>query len=230
MQDYLLSLKSLFKQHSDPDAAAPMKRYMRDQFEFFGIKTPERKAIFRRFVAEVGLPRASRLESIIRELWDLPQREYQYAAMDLLDESRRVLAPEAVALLEQLIVSKSWWDTVDGLATRTIGGLFARHPRSREVQITRWRQSDNLWLRRTTLLFQLKYKEETDERLLFSLIRDQADSKEFFIQKAIGWGLREYSKTNEEAVRSFVGQTRLAPLSRREALKWSNKSCGMPTN
>lgn len=217
---YLKPLQDLFTRAADPEKAGPMKKYMRDQFEFLGIKSPERQSLFRDFINQNGLPHISELDQISRTLWAIPAREYQYTAMDLLERMRRQITPEFVLLIEFLITAKSWWDTVDGLASHAVGGLFARFPEIRDHNIDRWRRSDNMWLRRTTLLFQMRYKANTDEPLLFSLIVENAESSEFFIQKAIGWALREYSKTNAEAVTDFVGKQPLAPLSHREALKW----------
>ena len=222
MHPYLIPLKKLLGQQANPEAAGPMKKYMRDRFEFLGLKSPRRRELLKAFVAEYGLPPVEGLDEIMRELWAWPQREYQYTALDLLDRRQKKLTPDDVGLLEDLIVTKSWWDTVDLLATHGVGRLFALYPEIRDEPIGRWRASDDFWLRRTTLLFQLSYKNETDEELLYALIRENLESKEFFIQKAIGWALREYSKTNGASVQAFVAGTDLAPLSKREALKWLN--------
>jgi 3-methyladenine DNA glycosylase AlkD len=131
-------------------------------------------------------------------------------------------------LLEKLITTESWWDTVDGLAANQVGGVLARFPEIREPYIDRWRQEEDFWLRRTTLLFQLRYKGQTDADLLFALIKENLADQEFFIQKAIGWSLREYSKSNAEAVQQFVAETELSGLAQREALKWM-KNKGMIT-
>lgn len=223
MHPYLKPLISKFEQNADPAKAEPMQKYMRDKFPFLGIKSPERKALVKEFLQEHGLPPLRDVEAISRELWALPQREYQYAVMDILQRLQKKLTAESVTLLEYLIVTKSWWDTVDALASHEVGTLFANFPATKEATLAKWCTSDNLWLRRTTLLFQLGYKDNTDADLLFALIRENLDSKEFFIQKAIGWALREYSKTDATAVTHFVQTTNLAPLSQREALKWLNR-------
>lgn len=197
-----------------------MKQYMRNQFEFLGIKGPMQKALIKQFIAENGLPDLAQLDGIVRELWNWPEREYHYIALTFLDRHQKQLTPEDVPLLEYLITTKSWWDTVDSLASHNVGKLLSQHPSSREAVIDSWRGSENIWLRRTTLLFQLGYKAQTDAALLFALVEQNKDSKEFFIQKAIGWALREYSKTDAIAVQDFVTSTPLAPLSQREALKW----------
>ncbi|MEA5449524.1 DNA alkylation repair protein [Leptolyngbya sp. CCNP1308] len=220
MTPYLHNLKTLFEQQASPEQAGPMKQYMRNQFEFLGIKGPMQKALVKQFIAEHGLPDLAQLDSIVRELWSWPEREYHYMALTFLDRHQKQLTPEDVPLLEYLITTKSWWDTVDSLASHNVGKLLSQYPSSRKAVIDAWRESDNIWLRRTTLLFQLGYKAQTNETLLFSLVDQNKGSKEFFIQKAIGWALREYSKTAPESVRGFVSTASLAPLSQRESLKW----------
>lgn len=220
MDAYLKSLKTLYQQHANPVDAVPMRKYMREQFEFLGIKTPQAKALFKRFLAEQGLPNLADLDPLVRELWTWPEREYQYVALSLLGKLQKQLTPEFVPLLEHIITQKSWWDTVDSIASHNVGRLLKQYPHLRPEVIDQWRHSENFWLRRTTLLFQLGYKADTDASLLFALVAANQDSSEFFIQKAIGWALREYSKTDPTAVKTFVAEQSLAPLSRREALKW----------
>jgi 3-methyladenine DNA glycosylase AlkD len=220
MSPYLQHLKTQFESQADPAQAAPMKAYMRHQFEFLGIKGPVQKALLKQFFAEHGLPDVVELEPLVRSLWSWPEREYQYVALAFLDRRQKHLTPDALPLLEHLITTKSWWDTVDSLAIHNVGKLLNQYPDCRDAAIAPWRSSDNIWLRRTTLLFQLGYKTDTDRALLFSLIEQNSESKEFFIQKAIGWALREYSKVEPKAVQGFVAKTPLAALSRREALKW----------
>ena len=171
-------------------------------------------------MTEQGLPEPEHLEAIVKALWGWPEREYQYAALTLLDKSQKKLTLASVPLLAYLITTKSWWDTVDSIVIHNLGKLLRQYPAGRDLTLAPWRCSENLWLRRTTLLYQLDYKTDTDERLLFALVIENRDSSELFIQKAIGWALREYSKTAPETVKSFVDSTELAPLSRREALKW----------
>lgn len=220
MHTYSLALKSLFEQNGDPAQAIPMKKYMRDQFEYLGIKTPQSAALIKGFVKEHGLPPINKLDIIARDLWSLPQREFQYAAMGLLGKFEKKVEPEFITTIEYLIVTKSWWDTVDALAGHAVGSQFKRFPDVREKYLKKWRKSDNLWLRRTTLLFQLVYKKETDFDLLCEIIKENLGSDEFFINKAIGWSLRQYAHTNPVPVRKFVKATKeLHPLSRREALK-----------
>ena len=132
--------------------------------------------------------------------------------------------------LQRCITTKSWWDTVDMLATHIIGSFYLRYPNETMAFIERWRDQDNMWLRRTTLLFQLKYKQNTDVPLLFSLIKENKSDNEFFIQKAIGWVLREYSKTNPEAVMEFIDSEKLQGLAKREGLKWLKNNGGITSS
>ena len=220
MHPYVIPLKALFEKNADPTQAAPMKKYMRDQFEYLGIKNPQAGALLREFIAEHGLPQLERLDIIVRDLWSLPQREFQYLAMNLIGKYEKKLEPEFITTLEYLIVTKSWWDTVDALASHPVGTHFKRYSDIKVKYLRKWRRSENIWLRRTTILFQLGYKQETDFDLLCEIITENLGSDEFFINKAIGWALRQYAHTNPAPVKKFVNTTKdLNPLSRREALK-----------
>lgn len=220
MHPYSLALQKFFAQHANPTNAAPMKKYMRDQFEYLGIKSPQVTNLQREFINTQGLPPLEKLGVIARDLWSLPEREYQYLAMNLIGKFEKKVGGEFITTLEYLITTKSWWDTVDALASHPVGSMFKRFPDVKRKYLKKWRGSENLWLRRTTLLFQLGYKTETDFELLCELIRENLGSEEFFINKAIGWALRQYAHTNPVPVRKFVKVTKeLHPLSRREALK-----------
>jgi len=196
-----------------------MKQYMKDQFEFFGIKSVERKELTRKFFTAQGIPSKHDYKEVIRELWDLPQREFQYAALDILEHLVKKRIQVKIELLEYLIMTKSWWDTVDWMAIRIVGVCFRQNPELITQTYSRWMEIDNIWLQRVCILFQLKYKEKTDVKLLFSTIQELSGSEEFFIQKAIGWALREQLKIDPAVVQKFVDENELAPLSRREALK-----------
>ena len=220
MHAYVRSLKELFEKNANPANAAPMKKYMRDQFEYLGIKSPQFKVLQSEFIKQHGLPPTEDLDVIVRELWSLPQREFQYLAVSLIGKMEKQLGEEFIVTLEHLITHKSWWDTVDTLAGHPVGVMFKRYPKVKAKYLKKWRKSENFWLRRTTLLFQLGYKTDTDFNLLCDLVRENLGSDEFFINKAIGWALRQYAWTNPTAVKKFVKATKeLHPLSRREALK-----------
>ena len=217
---YIERIQQLFTEHQNEENAIPMKKYMRNRFPFLGIKTPLRKTLMRQFLKESGMREEPLQTEFVRSLWQLPEREYQYAAMDYLHVSLKKLHKNDLNLMEELMTTKSWWDTVDMLAQKEVGEIAKRFPVVIDEYIESWNTSENIWLQRSSLLFQLKYKGQTDEDLLYRYIRNLADSREFFIQKAIGWVLREYSKTNPESVRIFINNHRLAPLSVREGSKY----------
>jgi len=222
MHNYIKPLVKSFKANANPANAEPMAKYMKNLFPYLGIKTPLRKELYRVFVKENGLPEITELKQIVLDLWDLPEREYQYVAIELIRKFSKKWNEDFIDLFETLIITKSWWDSVDGLASWMVGEHFRRFPHLRDQYIDRWMKSGNMWLQRTCLLFQLGYKDKTDEMLMGRVIMSLNGSKEFFINKAIGWILREYSKTDPEAVINFVNNNELANLSKREALKWLN--------
>ncbi len=223
MHPYVKSVQTLFTSHANPVAAVPMKRYMRDQFEYLGLKSPQFGALRNEHLDKHGLPLLADLDIILREFWQLPEREFQYVATSLLGRLEEQLPPEFIETLEYLLVTKSWWDTVDTLSTGVVGTHFKRYLDVRETTLTKWRKSENFWLRRSAILFQLNYKGETDFPLLCEIICENLGSKEFFINKAIGWALRQHTRVDPGAVREFVAATPLHPLSAREALKWLEK-------
>ena len=220
MNNYITPLVKLFRESTNPENAEPMKKYMKNKFEYLGIKKPLRAELEKNFYKECGKPELSEIKDIVRDLWELPEREFQYCAIGILRKFSKQFDESFVDLFEYLIITKSWWDTVDGIASWLVGDLFLKFPELIEQSAGKWMPSGNMWLQRTMLLFQLSYKEKTDEMLMGMCIMSLADSDEFFIQKAIGWILREYSKTDAQAVKNFVENNKLKPLSKREAYKW----------
>jgi len=135
-----------------------------------------------------------------------------------VQKTLKAKAPEFIEFLEELILANSWWDTVDWIS-KLVGMHFKRFPQLIVPVTERWMDSGNFWLQRVCLIFQLSYKEKTDADLMFKYVRRVADSKEFFLQKGAGWALRQYSRTNPEAVREFLASTRLSALTKREAMR-----------
>jgi 3-methyladenine DNA glycosylase AlkD len=224
---YIQPLKSRYEASGDPVRALQMKKYMKDQYVFYGIPTPARRAMMNEHIREFGLPDWKEIEKIARNLWELDQREYQFTLVDLMNRMKKKLIPDNLPLLEYLITTKSWWDTVDGLSGWLVGELFMRHPELIPQTTKKWMASGNIWLQRSCLLFQLKYKKDTDLELLFGFIEELEHHKSFWIRKAIGWTLREYSKTDPLTVQDFVdAHPELSGLSKREALKVINRSSG----
>ena len=216
---YTTTVIEVFKLHKDQIQGKSMSKYMRDKFEYFGINSPTRKEISKPLLARKELPEMSEIPSIARELWKQPQRELQYFTLELLQKFERKCPEEWIRLFEDLIIEKSWWDTVDGLSANQVGAHFKRFPGLTKRYTKQWMESGNIWLQRTCLIFQLKYKNETDFELMKSFIPTLADSNEFFIRKAIGWALRQYGKYNPNAVIKYVENQPMSPLSRKEALK-----------
>ena len=212
--------RQLLEPSRDAAAAHTMARYMKDRFPFLGLPRPAYQALAKPLVAELK-PHASQplLLEIAGRLWKLPEREYQYLAGDVLDRYRKQLTPAALPALRALLEQKSWWDSVDQLTGRVLGPLVLAQPELR-LEVDRWSQDANFWVRRAAILHQLAYREHTDTGRLFGYCERNAKDPEFFIRKAIGWALRQHAKHDPEAVRGFVAaHPELSPLSRREALK-----------
>jgi 3-methyladenine DNA glycosylase AlkD len=165
-------------------------------------------------------PSGTELAATTQALWTLPQREFQYAGCDLLARWQAALTGDMLTgAVEELITTKSWWDTVDSLRAAAVGPLVARHPELVTV-MWRWVDTDNRWLVRSAIIHQLGYGPDTDADLLFALCGRRAGDQEFFVAKAIGWALRTYARRAPDAVRGFVvAHPELSPLARREALK-----------
>jgi 3-methyladenine DNA glycosylase AlkD len=212
-------LTALFEEHRNDDNAGPMKKYMKDHFPFLGIKSPLRKELEKQFFRETGILKEEFNQEFVEGLWEKDEREYQYTAITYMGKFIKKFPKDAIQFLEKLLTTKSWWDSVDSIAP-LVGEMARSYPELIDETLNHWSVDDNFWLRRSAILFQLKYKQQTNEDLLYDYMVKNADSKEFFIQKAIGWALREYSKTNPESVRLFIEGNQLAPLSSREGSKY----------
>ena len=197
---------------------------MKNKFLFLGIQSPTRTELNKTISEKYGALDIVNLESVVQELWNSPEREYQYLAMVLIDENKKNLTPSHLEFILELIKSKSWWDSIDALAPNFIGGILSNYPELRDEYISDWTKSDNIWINRTAILFQLKYKQETDFYLLKEVIEVLKTKNEFFVKKAIGWALREYSKTEPDLVKSYIKSARLQSLSEKEGLKYILKT------
>ena len=219
MIEFINTLEIEFEKHKNAKIALEQKAYMRHQFEFYGLKATVRREIQKPFFIKEYLPQKSEIEHIIKTLWEKPEREYQHFAQELAFKYVKQLELKDINLFEFMVTNKSWWDTVDFIANKLMGEYFKTFPNQKEKYVTKWLKSDNMWLQRSALLFQLKYKNKIDTVLLSSTINSLLNSKEFFINKAIGWVLREYSRTNPNWVIEFVNNTELSTLSKKEALR-----------
>ena len=214
VEELLENLKAV----ANPDDAGAMKAYMKNKFEFLGVKTPARRKLAKAFFKQ-------QTDSVIdwnfiNEAWNNPYRKLQYAALDYLESRKKLLTPSDLPRLKKLAQTKSWWDTIDSL-DRLVGTIIVRFPETKEI-ILAWSRDEDIWLRRLAIDHQLLRKEETDTELLEKILANNLDQTEFFINKAIGWALRDYSKTNPDWVRAFIErhQTEMAALSIREGSKY----------
>ena len=210
-----------FEKNRNEFEAEGMSRYMKNRFTYFGIKKPKRAVIQKQWFSII--PKDFTQEhkrELVLELWQKEEREFHYVAMDFMAKWKdKELVSEDSEFIEFLLTNHSWWDSVDALASNYLGRYLRVFPKQREIVIKSWRKSENRWLRRSCLIFQLRYKSQTNFELLKSLILEFKHEKEFFIQKAIGWSLREYAKTNPVSVRNFVEESGIQGLAKREALK-----------
>jgi 3-methyladenine DNA glycosylase AlkD len=226
LPDILLQrLEDAFEAHRDVARAEAMASYMRNQFEFYGIGSPERSALLRRAAEGLGTPTESDLATFAAACWARPEREFQYAAVAYVRRHVKRCSAAFLQVAEELVTTRSWWDTVDELAQHVVGPLVASHPELHGT-LDLWIESPNVWLARTAILHQNRFGEDTDAERLFAYCRRRAGDSDFFIRKAIGWALREYAQVDSSAVLAFVTAEShtLAPLSRREAFKHLRKS------
>ena len=203
-----------------PADAAPMAAYMQHRFAFLGVKTPARRAASKGMIRHSTQGSIDDAVALAHQLRAQPEREFHYVAGDLLRANQRRLRDEHIDDLRRLVTTDAWWDTVDALASPTIGTMVLHHPALTET-MDEWIDADDMWLARVAIIHQLRFGEHTDvERLHRYTLRRAADP-EFFIRKAIGWALRVYAKTDPDAIRSFVDAhvDTLSPLSIREATK-----------
>ncbi len=213
------TIKKLFESHSNPERAIPMSKYMKDQFSFYGIAAADRKNLYKDF-----LKTEKKQDSIdwkfIEQCYADNHREFQYLVYDYLLAMKKQLSFEDISSVKALVKKKSWWDTVDMLA-QVVGNIALKDSRVDALMLA-WSQEENIWVQRIAILYQLRFKEKTNTTQLVQILLNCVGTNEFFINKAIGWALREYSKTNPDWVRDFLEKYReqMANLSIREASKY----------
>ncbi|WP_310594623.1 DNA alkylation repair protein [Flavobacterium sp.] len=218
--NFITELENTFAANAKAENALPMAKYMKNLFPFFGIKTDERRAIFKSLCKKHQTEINSNVRAIGWELFLKKERELQYCGIEiLLKNLKNNYQVEDIIWIEQLLTTNSWWDSVDTISKFILGDYLQQFLNEIPTVIKRFSTAENMWLNRSVILFQLGYKSKTDFKLLQSLCIQHSHSNEFFIRKAIGWALREYAKTDPEAVREFVLQSNLKPLSKKEALK-----------
>jgi 3-methyladenine DNA glycosylase AlkD len=222
------ALRAALAAQADPVRAEGQQRYMKSAMPYYGVTTPAVRAVVRDAVAVHPLVTRPQWLRAVRLIWDgAVRREERYAAIGVLQHRRYRAwvcgaADDLLALLRHVITTGAWWDLVDDLAAHAVGGLLAADPTTMKPVLRDWARDDDLWLRRTAILSQLLARDRTDADLLHFAIEGSVDDRDSFARKAIGWALREYSKTDADWVRRYVRthEQSLSPLSRREALKW----------
>jgi 3-methyladenine DNA glycosylase AlkD len=206
--NFINKLETAFTEKSNPENASAMAKYMRNHFAFFGIKTDDRRQIFKTLCKENHLEISKNPRAIALSLYSKPERELHYCAIEILiKQLKGNYEMKDIHLIENFIVTNAWWDSVDTIAKYILGEYLLEFPLETENVIERFSNSDNMWLNRSAILFQLGYKQKTNFEILKSECEKHKYSNEFFIQKAIGWALREYSKTNPLAVKKYVNNT-----------------------
>lgn len=216
---WLDDLRQGLDERCDPEKAPGMAAYMKGQFEYLGVPTPLRRQAAKPIVTAAKSLDPDHLIDIARVLWAEPEREFHYVGMDALRAGAPNLRASDLERIASFITATPWWDTVDSLAIHTVGRVVANHELGEVMD--RWITSDSLWIARSAILHQITYKGETDATRLFAQCAARAEDPEFFIRKAIGWALRQYARTDPEAVVTFVFEHEavLSGLSKREALK-----------
>ena len=218
------TLRKRLERAADPVKARAQQAYMKSEMPYAGVAMPDVRDIARDVFGALRFDESTEWRAAVQTIWRAAQyREERYCAIALarmpIHRIHRTL--DALPLFEEMIVTGAWWDFVDEIAARLVGELLERYPKPMHNALSQWSRDDDIWKRRSAILAQLKFKRDTDTKALFDWIEPSLSSKEFFLRKAIGWALREYSKTDPVAVRRYVARRagQLSPLSRREALK-----------
>src|SRR3984893_11645612 len=220
----LLQLRRSLQRAGDPVRAPAMQAYMKSTMPYHGVPTPLLRQVCKAMFADVQFSTASNWQAQLLDIWrGALFREERYAALYLAGDKRArpFQTPSAMKMYEELIVTGAWWDYVDDIASHRIGPILREYPAPMRRKMLSWSKSNNLWKRRTAIICQLGFKSETDLELLYACIEPSLGSGEFFVQKAIGWALRQYAWTDHAEIRNYVrlNRSRLSGLSCREALK-----------
>ena len=215
----LLDLITDFEENRNELLAESMSKYMQDKFRFLGVRGATRTEIYKKYFPDARKSKAIDWD-FIENCWNKEEREFQYVVVYYLKAMQRFLKREDISRLKYLIVTKSWWDSVDLLA-KVVGSLVIRIEGYDQIMLE-WSEDSNIWLRRAAILYQLSLKDKVDEQILDKILVNNLGDNEFFINKAIGWALRDYSKFNPEWVREFIkiNKDNMANLSIREARKY----------
>jgi 3-methyladenine DNA glycosylase AlkD len=220
----LAKLRKALRQAGDPAKASAMQAYMKSAMPYYGVATPLLRQICQTMFANLQFPTAPHWQAQVLELWrEARFREERYAALYLAGDKRArdFQTLSAMKVYEELIVTGAWWDYVDDIASHRVGPILRDYPVPMRRKMLAWSKSANLWKRRTAIICQLGFKADTDLKLLYACIEPSLGSREFFLNKAIGWALRQHAWTDGAEIKRYVrsNRARLSALSCREALK-----------
>jgi 3-methyladenine DNA glycosylase AlkD len=220
----LITLRKALRQAGDGDKARVMQAYMKSDMPYHGVPAPLLRELCKEAFAELTFSTPLAWRELVLGLWRGARfREERYAALNLAGDKRAAAfqTPAAMKMYEELIVTGAWWDYVDDIASHRVGVILRNHPAPIRRKMLSWSRSNNLWKRRTAILCQLGFKTQTDLGLLYACIEPSVGSRQFFLQKAIGWALRQYAWTDSGEIKRYVrlNRDRLSALSCREALR-----------
>ncbi len=215
-------VQTRFEALADPEKAIPMAKYMKTEMPFYGIQKTERNLVNRELKKQYRPKDRRQYNTIIKALWKLPHREEKYTAIQYAKQTDEFISSESFSIFELMIRQGQWWDFVDDIAIRLVGRMLFKERKKMKMILDRWIVDDDLWIRRSAIISQILHKDQTDEEQLFRYCLKCIHEQDFFIRKAIGWALRDYSKTNEKPVREFLINNRdqLSGLSFREGSKY----------
>ena len=212
------------KENANAVDAIQMQKYLKTSMPFYGVKSPILNEIVSEIKSKFTISNQEEYNAIITHIWEMSHREEKYISIKLARKWKKYITLDALKVYEKMIREGEWWDFIDPISQGLIGILLMNSRSEMNIILDKWIDDENLWIRRTAILAHLKHKENMDQEKLFNYCLRRAHEKEFFIQKAIGWVLREYSKTEPEIVFSFIEEhdSVLSNLSKREGMKWLN--------
>jgi len=220
---YVDLIKKRYAAAGNQETAIQQAKYMKDHYPFYGLKAPAWTSILKEVFKEHGLFEGELLFDFVRLCFDEECREMHYTGLQMLEKRVKKLEQEDIEFLEECALTNSWWDTVDWV-NKLVGIHFKRFPNLQRPTAETWIESDSIWLQRLATIHQLTFKENTDWQLMQEVIIRRIDSKEFFVQKAQGWALRQYSKFNPEVVIEFVeAHPELSALAKREGSRYLSR-------
>jgi 3-methyladenine DNA glycosylase AlkD len=206
---------------ANPEKATGMQAYMKTEMPFYGVQKPGRREIAKELCSRFPITNVAQYEAVVRALWSQPHREEKYLAIDVARAAKQFIGLDMVPLYRELIIDGAWWDFVDEVAIRLVGAVWRTERIALSPLMDQWIDHHDMWCRRSAIIGQIGHKDDTDEGRLLDYCSRRMHEREFFIRKAIGWALREHSKTAPELVREYLLANRedLSGLSYREGAK-----------